>query len=54
MSRQVLGVGLGYSNYKFQSNTTYCWNQATDPGFQVSQDFRYPMCLFADETDLLD
>ncbi|KAL5267826.1 hypothetical protein ACHWQZ_G004765 [Mnemiopsis leidyi] len=36
ITRQVLGVGLGYSHYKFQPNTTYCWNQATDTNFQIT------------------
>ena len=35
MSRQVLGVILGYSDYKYQDSTAYCWNHASDPHFLV-------------------
>ena len=35
MGRQLLGVALGYSNYRFEKEAGYCWNQINNTKYQV-------------------
>ena len=36
LSRQLLGVVLGHSHYKYHGSSGYCWNQIDDKKYQVN------------------
>ena len=35
MLRQLTGVFLGYSKYRFEEDSGYCWNHITNTAYQV-------------------
>ena len=37
MTRQLFGVIAGYSHYKFNKDSGYCWNHISDHNYQVKK-----------------